>query len=65
VSEPVDLGFLRHHWDGAYRIYRSAGRFRAARRDDGTIISADTVEELLEAIRADYARKPIPRKDTP
>jgi len=63
VSENVDLQYLGWHWGQAYLVSYWRGRYQAARKDDGTMLTADTAEELLLLIRADYARKPVPRKD--
>jgi hypothetical protein len=61
VSEPADLAYLGFHWGGPYRVGYRAGKYRAVRADDGTELSADTAEALLEKIRADYAARPVPR----
>jgi hypothetical protein len=62
VTEPVDLNFLRWHWSSAYEISYRAGKYQAARRDDGTVLAAGSADELLELVRADYARRPVPRQ---
>jgi hypothetical protein len=62
VTEPVDLNFLRWHWSSAYEISYRAGKWRAARRDDGTVLAADSADELLELIRADYRGRRVPRQ---
>ena len=64
-EEPVDLRYLGCHWGQAYLISYWHGRYQAARKDDGTILAADTAEELLGLIRADYARNPVPRPRPP
>ena len=61
MTEPVDLNYLGFHWGGPYRIGYRAGKYRAVRADDGTELAADTADELLDLIRADYVRKPVPR----
>jgi hypothetical protein len=61
VSEPVGLAYLIHHWSDAYEVNMRRGRYQARRRDDGTMITADSADELLTAIRFDYAAKPVPR----
>ena len=58
-----DLDELRHHWGEAYLIHRLGARWVAQRRDSRQAISADSAAGLLELIRADYAARPIPRKD--
>jgi hypothetical protein len=64
VSDPGALADLRHHWGEAYEISYRLGQYRAARRDDGSVVRADTAGELLELVRADYAARPVPRKDS-
>jgi hypothetical protein len=60
TAESAELAELRHHWADAYRI--EAGPWRAKRRDGrGGWIIRGTVEELWEAIRADYAVRPVRR----
>jgi hypothetical protein len=61
VSEPVNLAYLIHHYGEAYEINMRRGRYEASRRDDGTMLTADSAEELLSLIRADYASRPVPR----
>jgi hypothetical protein len=65
VSEPVDLAYLVFHRsgpDGAYTINMRHRRYEAIRRDDGTVLTADSAEELLDLIRADYAERPVSRR---
>jgi hypothetical protein len=38
------------------------GRYEASRRDDGTVLTADSADALLDLIRADYASNPVPRR---
>jgi hypothetical protein len=57
-----ELADLRHHWDTAYKISLDRGRWLAARRDTGETLTASTASELRERIRADYSRRPVPRK---
>lgn len=54
---------LRWDWGDAYRIGWDAVRgYWAQRRDNlGGDITAGSPDELLEAIRADYLLKPVPR----
>jgi hypothetical protein len=61
VSDPGALEDLRHHWGEAYEISYRLGQYRAVRRDDRSVVRADSASELLEAIRADYAGRPVLR----
>jgi hypothetical protein len=61
VSEPVNLSYLCHHYGEAYEINMRRGRYEARRRDDGTVLTADSADGLLRLIRADYAARPVPR----
>jgi hypothetical protein len=56
-----DLAELRWHWGGAYVINGSDGVWIATRTDNGTTVFATSAEQLLEKIRRDYAREPVPR----
>lgn len=56
-----DLAWLRWHWGGAYVIDGIIGAWRAERRDDGRVLTANDPEKLRRAIIADYAAKPVPR----
>jgi hypothetical protein len=59
-----DLDEVRYHWGGAYVIARTGpGVWLAQRRDDRAVLRAESVAELAEAIRADYAARPVPRRD--
>lgn len=62
MSEPVNLAYLWHHYGEAYEINMRRGRCEARRRDDGTVLTADSAEELLGLIRADYAERPVSRR---
>lgn len=62
MNEPVNLAYLRHHYGEAYEINMRRGRYEARRRDDGTVLAADTAEDLLEKIREDYRAHPVPRR---
>jgi hypothetical protein len=64
TAESWALDELRHHWGDAYSIMASRDGYRAKRKDGkgGWIIRA-TVDELWEAIRADYAARPVRRDD--
>jgi hypothetical protein len=56
------LAELRHHWGDPYEISGLAGHWRAARRDDGTALTAGSSEGLRQAIITDYFAKPVPRE---
>ena len=60
-----EIAGLRWHWGGAYEITWEHGMFRAARRDDGSAVSAPTAGHLTAEIRADYQARPIPRSLPP
>ena len=56
-----ELAELRHHWGDAYVITDRPG-WRAKRRDGrGGWITAPDPQALVEAIRVDYQREPVPR----
>lgn len=57
-----ELAELRWHYGSAYIINCTGpGRWTAERRDDRTVLRADSPGELLALIRADYAARPVPR----
>jgi hypothetical protein len=60
------LGELRHHWGEAYVVeyFCATDVWFAQRRDDGGTLTAESAGELGEKIRADYAARPVPRKDS-
>ncbi len=58
----ADLDDLRWHYGEAYLIDCLSGRWIAQRRDSHATMSADGPDELLEKIRADYARQPVGRQ---
>jgi hypothetical protein len=62
VSEPIDLAYLIHHYGEAYEVNMRRGRYEASRRDDGTMLTADSADALLDLIRADYAARPVSRR---
>jgi hypothetical protein len=62
VNEPIDLAYLIHHYGEAYEINMRRGRYEARRRDDGTTLTADSADALLDLIRADYAARPVSRQ---
>ena len=61
MSETAALADLRHHWGEAYEISCRLGQYRAVRRDDSSVVRADSAGGLLAAIREDYAARPVPR----
>jgi hypothetical protein len=54
------LCFLQWHWGSAYVIELTDG-WKATRRDDGSEFTAESAEELRDAILADYTGRPVPR----
>ncbi|MGH3418902.1 MAG: hypothetical protein ACRDOD_04795 [Streptosporangiaceae bacterium] len=62
MNEPIDLAYLIHHYGEAYEINMRRGRYEARRRDDGTVLTADSADALLDEIRADYAARPVSRQ---
>jgi hypothetical protein len=56
---------LRWHWGDAYEITQAAGTFRASRRDDGSVLTADAARCLSAKIHADYLARPVPRGTHP
>ncbi len=62
MSEPIDLAYLIHHYGEAYEVNMRRGRYEARRRDDGTVLTADSADALLDLIRADYAVHPVSRR---
>ena len=62
MSEPVNLAYLIHHYGEAYEINMRRRRYEARRRDDATVLTADSAADLLDRIRADYAARPVSRR---
>jgi hypothetical protein len=61
-SHDAALEELRHHWGDAYSIMSGRDGYQAKRRDGrGGWIIRPTAEELFDAIRRDYDRRPVPR----
>jgi hypothetical protein len=62
MSDEDDLADLRHHWGEAFSLMTGRDGWQARRRDGrgGWIIRA-TADELRDAIRADYAARPVRR----
>jgi len=63
----ADLDDLRFHWGSAYLIeyFPGSGRWVAQRRDSHATMSADGPALLLELIREDYRKHPVPRNARP
>jgi len=62
VSEPIDLAYLIHLYGDAYEVNMRRGRYEARRRDDGTVLTADSADALLDLIREDYRAHPVSRR---
>lgn len=62
MSEPVNLAYLCHHYGEAYEINIRRKRYEARRRDDATVLTADSPVGLLDLIREDYAARPVSRR---
>ena len=62
MTEPVNLAYLIHHYGDAYEVNTRRGRYEARRRDDGSVVAADSADALLDLIRADYAERPVSRR---
>ncbi len=54
------LQSLQWHWGGAYKITFTGRGYRAARRDNGRELTADTTVDLHDLIVADYSGEPVP-----
>jgi hypothetical protein len=52
---------LHFDWGPAYKIWYQAGQYCAMRRDNGAICRDGDPEALREALREDYAARPVPR----
>jgi hypothetical protein len=61
----VDIGYVHSHYGSAYLVTGSTRRrrYEARRRDDGTVVTADSADALLDLIRADYATRPVSRRE--
>ena len=62
MTEPIDLAYLIHHYGEAYEVNMRRRQYEARRRDDGTMLTADSADALLDLIRADYAERPVSRR---
>jgi hypothetical protein len=59
-TEP--LAELRWHWGSAYLITHPRLRtWLAERRDDRTVLRAESADDLLNLIRDDYRDRPVSR----
>jgi hypothetical protein len=54
---------LQAHWEGAYHICMVDEWWAAVRLDDLDVLLSETGAGLRQKIRADYARRPVRRKD--
>jgi hypothetical protein len=64
TAESEALAELEWHWGSAYLIANpEPGAWIAQRRDDFGTLRAASVDELWQAIRADYAARPVRRDD--
>jgi hypothetical protein len=60
-DEPLDE--LRHHYGSAYLIsHPEPDVWLAQRRDDRTVLRAESAAELLDLIRDDYRDRPVSRR---
>jgi hypothetical protein len=59
--ERIQLSGLRLHWDEFYQISVADGGWVAARLDDpAVLLTADSVVDLRDQMREDFARRPVP-----
>jgi len=65
IIEPITFGYVCWNWSSAYQINMRRRMYEAARKDDGTTLTADSAEGLLNAIRQDYVQRPVPRDVAP
>jgi hypothetical protein len=56
---------LQFDWDTAYVFRHDCGVFTAQRRDDFTVLSADTIDALRDKVAADYRAQKVPRDLAP
>jgi len=63
MDDDGELQELRWHWGEAYLIeyFPNAEKWIAQRRDSHATLRADGPDSLLDAIREDYRRAPVPR----
>jgi hypothetical protein len=52
---------VRWHWSGAYAITSTRGCCRAQRRDHAGVLTASSLDELVDLIRVDYRACPVSR----
>jgi hypothetical protein len=64
LNESVSLGYLQHAYGAAYDIRMRRGQLEARRRDDGSMVRADTADAMLAELREDYAARPVSRDVT-
>ena len=65
MTDAAALDDLRWHYGEAYLIELIGGRWVAQRRDSHATMSADSPDQLLGLIRADYTARPVPREPRP
>lgn len=58
---PVDLAYLKAHYGDAYWLTVKNGQYVAHRRDDMSMVRADSAEEMLDLLREDCALRPVSR----
>ncbi|MBV9379718.1 MAG: hypothetical protein JOY82_16505 [Streptosporangiaceae bacterium] len=64
MTEDDAFALLDFNWGGAY-ILSHDGCYLAERRDDHTVLKADTSDELETLISKDYRVRPVPRDVAP
>lgn len=57
------LAWFTVNYGGAYHIIIEEDWWGAVRADNAEVLTADTAEELRDKMRADYAERPVLRKD--
>ena len=65
MTDAAALDDFRWHYGEAYLIELIGGRWITQRRDSQATMSADSPDQLLGLIRADYATRPVPRDPRP
>jgi hypothetical protein len=61
VCSQDELVDLINNWGSAYLISLAHGQWLAVRRDTEETLTATSADELREAIRRDYRRRPVLR----
>jgi hypothetical protein len=66
MNEPRwTLEAVTFHWGDAYLVSYTCDRWVALRRDTHQFVTADTLDRLEAAMRADYEHQPVPRDFDP